>query len=455
MTNRSDSVHKRVEFKATDEARQVAKGIVMVPDSVDLQGDFVRADIIQQFAEQFMADLADADDNGGQGGIMHAAWPGDHIELVENTVVDEPTTIGGTEVSPGTWVQSWKMNDDALWSLVDDNILSGYSIGATAVEWSEPMEQEDLPDDVAVSADYPDDQPAFEILDGQIKEVSAVDIPAVPQAEILATKAEGEKSILDAVDGKNEFVAVMEDRGHSEDDAERLWHYLQRAMDETDGKTAPEPSDGLLRRLGKSAWSALTGGNEDQKSVATDGGTEKESRTLSKDNRERLMAAHDAVESALSSDMQFEGNRFTDNPTTDFDVGEYSGKSVAGSGDGEQKSDESAESDTEGDNKTTMSNDDPFDDAPEWAKALHEEAEKNSDRIDDLSEKVEDDADKDAWDDAPAWAKELRDEQKDIDERVETLAEASGKSQQLSGDGNEENNSPSKADFLGLPGGEA
>lgn len=119
---------------------------------------------------------------------------------------------------------------------------------------------------------------------------------------------------------------------------------------------------------------------------------------------------------------------------------------------------EGAESSADDDNKTTMSNDnDPFDDAPEWAKALQEEAEKNSDRIDTLTEKVEDDdGDKDAWADAPEWAKAMRDEQKDLDERVENLAEAAGKSQQLSGnDGEEEDNSPSKADFLGIPGGDA
>lgn len=455
MTARTETVRKRVEFKQTDAARQIATGIVMVPDSVDLQGDFVREGIIQQFSEQFMADLASADENGGQGGIMHAAWPADHIELTENTVVDEPMTVGETEVPEGAWVQSWKMNDDALWSLVTDGVLSGYSIGATHVEWSEPIEQTDLPDAVAVAADYPTDEPVFEILDGQIKEVSAVDLPAVPQAEILATKAAGETSVLEHVGGKNEFVGMMRERGHTEDDAERLWHYLQRALDETDEKTAPTPNDGFLRRLGTAAWTTLTGGTNDQTTVATDGGTEKESRTLSQANRERLMAAHDALETALSSDVTFESNRFTDNPTFAFDVSEYRGKSTATDTDSIE-TDTTTDETTAPETDTTMSDDDPFADAPEWAKAMHEETKTNSDRIDTLTEKVAGNEDNtDAWTDAPAWAKAMRDEQKELDERVENLAKASGKSQQLSGSGTEEIDGPTKADFFGLPGGDA
>jgi hypothetical protein len=49
----------------------------------------------------------------------------------------------------------------------------------------------------------------------------------------------------------------------------------------------------------------------------------KEGRTLSEANRETLMAAHDAVEAALASDMDFETNRFTDSDEYAFDVAQY------------------------------------------------------------------------------------------------------------------------------------
>lgn len=447
MTVKTDGqFDKRVEFKATDEERRVAIGGVMIPQKVDLQGDWVEADLIEQFSDEFMANLQSADGDAVPG-VMHAAFPEDHVTLAENRVLDEDTEVGGKEFPAGSWIQGWKFADDELWALVQDDVLSGYSIGASNVEWSEPSSQDELPEGVKVATDYPEDEPAWQILDGKVGEVSSVDLPAVPDAVMVAAKA-GDKSVLDAVDGKNEFVGVMQDRGHTENDAERLWHYLQRTMDETDGKATSDPTDGFLRRLGKGVLSALTSGSDEPKTATTDDGTNKESRTLSSANKQRLMAAHDALETALSSDVQFEGNRFTDNPTFDFSVSEYSGKAF----------DESAESDTDDDNdtKTTMSDDDTFNDAPEWAKALHEEAEKNSDRIDTLAEKMEgDNDDKDAWADAPAWAKAMRDEQKELDERVENLAEASGKSQQLSGGGNETDDKPTKADVLGLPGDDA
>lgn len=453
--DKGESFEKRVAFKATDDERRVAIGGVMVPDKVDLQGDFLRTGLIESFSDGFMERLQTGDGEAVPG-VMHAVFPEGHVTLSENRVLESAHEIGGKEFPAGSWVQGWKFSDDELWGLVQDGVLSGYSIGATDVKWSEAMAQEDLPDDVEIAADYPEDEQVWQILDGTVGEVSSVDIPAVPDAVMVAAKAGGAKSILDHVGGKNEFVGVMQDRGHDEDAAERLWHYLQRALDETDGKAAPTPSDSVLTRWGRSMWDAITRGDGDgggAKTATTDGGAEKESRTLSTANRERLMAAHDALEDALASDVDFVGNRFTDNPTTDFDVADYGGKAAPTDKD-------APGGDTSDSDDTTMSDDDPLADAPEWAKAMHNDIEENSKHIDDLADKVTktddpDDPEK-AWEDAPAWAKALRDEQKDLDERVEGLAEASGKSQQEPGAGTGgESEGPTKADILGIPGGDA
>lgn len=438
--HKGESFEKRVPFKAFDEERRVAIGGVLVPNKVDLQGDFVRPPVIEQFNDGFMTRLQSSDGEAVPG-VMHAVFPDDHVTLSENRILDETQVIAGKEFRAGSWIQGWKFHDDELWRLVRDGVLSAYSIGAREVHWSEPMGQEELPDDIGVAADYPEDEPVWQILDGKVVEVSSVDLPAVPDAVMVAAKSGGlGKSILDQVGGKNEFVGVMQDRGASEDDAERLWHYLQRTLEETGGKTA---SNSFFRRLGKGAWETLTGDSE-AKTSATDGAA-KESRTLSEVNRHRLMAAHDALEDALESDVEFQPNRFTDNPAVDFDVADYDGKIAP------------TEKDAPGgetpDRTTQTMGDDPMADAPEWGKALYEQTEKNSERIDNLSEKVGDDDGKDAWEDAPPWAKELREEQKEVDERVEQLAEASGKSQQLEGGDGGNESSRSKADILGLPGG--
>lgn len=476
--DKGESFEKRVAFKATDDDRRVAIGGVMVPDKVDLQGDYLEADLIEQFSDEFMAGLQ-GDDGESTPGVMHAVFPEDHVTLAENRILDDDTTIGGKQFPAGSWVQGWKFEDDELWGLVKDDILSGYSIGASSVEWSETMSQEDLPEDVTVADAYPEDEPVWQILDGKVGEVSSVDIPAVPDAVMVAAKA-GDKSVLDAVGGKNEFVGVMEDRGHDEDSAERLWHYLQRALDETEGKSAPTPSDTLLHRLGKGVMDALTGGGsapdatvhegdaaqgkEAGAEASGEGETGKESRTLSGANRRRLMAAHDALETALASDVDFNSNRFSDNPFVDFDVADYDGKvGPADAGEQDEKDapgGDTSDSDADADADTKQMSDNSMEDAPEWAKALHDDVQQNSKQIDTLTEKVgegdsDGDGDKDAWADAPEWAKEMRDEQKELDERVEDLAGAAGKSQQLSPDDGEESSGSAKADLFGLPGGEA
>ncbi len=118
---------------------------------------------------------------------MHAVWPSDWMTLERNEVLEEAETIGGDEVDVGAWIQTWQYNDDELWSLVEDGVLDGHSIGADAVDWDYNGEDpEDLPDDVTVPDEVDVDE-YFELEDGIVREVSAVDIPAVPDARILAT----------------------------------------------------------------------------------------------------------------------------------------------------------------------------------------------------------------------------------------------------------------------------
>lgn len=445
---KSAQLTKRVQFTAKDANEQIATGIVMVPNKVDLQGDFVRPDTIQNFAEQFEA-LEDVGDAGG--GVMHAVWPDEHISLTENATLVESEVIGGEEAPAGAWIQDWKFHDSELWGLVEDDVLSGYSIGAADVEWSASMSQDEMPDDVDVAEDYPDDEPVWELRSGIMREVSTVDIPAVPDAQILDTKSDAIKQLARHLGNHDAFLEEAVQRGHSEDEAERLWEYLNRAI-EVDGAGTPGKTS-IFERASKAFLSALTGSDDDESAKSSEAlDAEKEGRTLSQATRTRLMAAHDAVEDALEADLEFDTNRFTDNDSVDFDIADY-GKEAptehAPGGDTPDFND---------DNTKDMGDDpdDPMADAPEWGKALYDQTEKNSDRIDDLSEKVSDDDPDDpekAWDDAPAWAKAMRDEQKDNRERIDDLAEAAGKSQQLFGGDPEEPEGRTKADVLGLPGG--
>ena len=260
MTDKKDEqLTKRVDFVAKDDDEQIATGIVMVPDKVDLQFDFAREDTIRGFADQFgdFMEVGQAD-----GGLMHAVWPSDWMELERNEVLDEATEIGGKEAPAGAWIQSWKFNDDDLWQLVKDDILGAFSIGAIAVQWGGPYEQEEL-EDVDVPDEIDEEELVWELAGGTIREVSSVDIPAVPDAQVLETKAEAEKRLADHLGNRDGFVeeALERNPDWSEDDADQLWETLNSAID-VEGSGEPGKQS-FFERIGKAAFNAFPGAGSD------------------------------------------------------------------------------------------------------------------------------------------------------------------------------------------------
>ncbi|MFC6765428.1 XkdF-like putative serine protease domain-containing protein [Natrinema soli] len=420
------TVRKDVDFVAKDDEEQIATGIVMVPYAVDLQGDWERPETIQQFAEQF-GNFEAVGEAGG--GVMHAVFPDEHATLERNEVLEEATEIGGTEAPAGAWIQEWRFEDEELWELVADGILEGYSIGAVNVHWGDPMEQDDLPDEVTVPDRIDEDQLVWELVDGIIREVSAVDIPAVPDAMILETKSEADKRLSDHLGNRDGFLEEAQQRGHSESEAERLWEYLNRAVD-IEGAGDPGKAS-FFERIGKAAFSAFPGsgsGSDDNTSSKTseapdrgrERGSEKEGRTLSTSNRHSLYATIDASLDILQDAGVDHGmTRFTDREDTTFDLSDHSARTWAEPEDDEDEEEDdknAAGGDMPDDSDSTdMSNeDDPMADAPEWAKALN-------DRIDNLESEEKNagagDAD-DSMAGAPEWAKSLDERINEIEEKA-------------------------------------
>jgi len=398
-----DAFRKDVEFAATEkdedgEYELEAAGIVMVPDKADLQNDYAREDTIRGFAEQF-ATFEEAGQAGG--GIMHAVWPDGWMDLTRNEVLDEPEEIGGQTVDAGAWVQRWGVTNADLAALIDDGILSGYSIGAIQVDWEGPFEQDEA-DDVDTS-ELPDDELVWELTDGLIREVSAVDIPAVPDAQILEAKADATKRLADHVGNQDAFIEEAMERGHSEAEAERLWDLLNTAV-EAEGSSDPGKQS-ALRQAGKAFLAALTPGNDADKTSTTGppdvDPREKSGETLSQSNREAAMAAVDANLDMLHDAGMDVPKRFTDRDDTDFDLTAYEAREWGGGhgggdgdedgGDGDEDGGDDEDEETESaanhapggetpdDDTTTMSDDDGGD------KTL---AEKNAEQIDELTDAV-------------------------------------------------------------------
>jgi len=492
MTNRGEQFTKRVDFKEADDERQIATGVVMVPDKVDLQGDFERPETIREMSEGFMTRLSG--DGAAEGGVMHAAFPG-HSTLVENTVLDQSREIGGEEVTAGSWVQSWKFDDSELWTLVRDDILSGYSIGAENVRWSDPMEQEELPDDVDVAAGYPDEEPAYELEQGRVVEVSSVDIPAVPDAQIIQTKDDSKKRVADYLGDREGFMEEMAERGHSEGEAERLWSYLQRAVDEEGQDVDDDDVDAGWLSRAKAYFSRGPGGSSADKDEGEFGadifrvvapeedaenydddvlgiGVDFPNSAVYVDWRnevfpDQLDDAHVSVYGSTSDLEQATGNTAEQMDT----VNAKTAKAMfPGSADAVKNSEETdpAAGDggtDDGGKDAADSMTDKDDEPPEWAKELQDSIETNSERIEQALEGDEEGGEKDAdgeggddpMKDAPEWAKALAEQTEKNAERIDDVAMASGASQQLdgTGGGKQSNRKYSSAwdDTLGLPSG--
>ena len=447
---------KTVAFKAVDEENRTATGAVLVPNEVDRQQDFLRpAGVESMFAE-------DPDD-----GVMHAAFPDGAAELVRNEIVDEPIELNGEEYPAGTWVATRRYVDDDLWQLVEDGVLTGFSIGGE-VERVREYAAGDVPDDVT----FPDDVPvgpATEIVDGEVNEVSDVDIPAVPRATYRELSKLG-KSITEEVDGEAEFVEVMRERGHDEADARELWAYLQthKAVDERaesragqdnskmtedtdDDGAEPESSEtptGEAAKantadiddvddatLGSRIKSALglgggadDGGNSSEDPDAAD--AEKAGRTLSERNQHAVMASVDAQLDLLDDAGIDHGmTRFTDRDDVAFSIEEYGDKGQHS----DDKPDKNAPGGDTPDDDMTDDNDnnetEKSDEPPAWADELSEKVESIEARVDEM----DDDADAEKMDDAPEWAQELAEKVSDLDERVDKMATKTADTEQVGG----------------------
>lgn len=112
-------------FTKQDEAKRVVTGPVLVPNVVDLQGDFEFAEDIEEAAFKFMEDARNI-------GEMHTKFGNIGIP-VESWIAREPIFVDkGSEFKifpKGTWMMSVKVTDDKVWEKVRNGELTGFSIG--------------------------------------------------------------------------------------------------------------------------------------------------------------------------------------------------------------------------------------------------------------------------------------------------------------------------------------
>ena len=105
-----------------DEDKRIVYGIVLEPHTVDLQGDVLGVDTIEEAAHKYLTASRTVGDSHS-----HKA----DAEVVESYLAPADYELGGQSISKGTWIMGVRILDDAMWQLVKDGEYTGFSIGGT------------------------------------------------------------------------------------------------------------------------------------------------------------------------------------------------------------------------------------------------------------------------------------------------------------------------------------
>ena len=109
-----------VDIAKADDEKRIVYGIVLEPDTVDLQGDTVAVDTIETAAHDFLV-------KSRAVGDMHSGLA--DAEVVESYLAPSDGEMGGQSYSAGTWIMAVKVRSDELWEMVKSGDYSGFSIG--------------------------------------------------------------------------------------------------------------------------------------------------------------------------------------------------------------------------------------------------------------------------------------------------------------------------------------
>jgi len=115
--------------KASDE-KQIVTGVVLVPETVDAQGDIISRDVIEKAAFEFLAAFG----KQTKLGLQHNSFKKqeDRFSLAESYIAPMDFVLGTKTVTAGSWVMSVRIHDAKIWKSVKDGKITGFSIGGRA-----------------------------------------------------------------------------------------------------------------------------------------------------------------------------------------------------------------------------------------------------------------------------------------------------------------------------------
>lgn len=125
----------KIEKSANDELMQVTY-VAMMPDMVDLHGDFTSAEEVRKAMESFNKSAMRAN-------LFHRVMT-DTFSVIESYLAPTDFVLDDIPVKKGTWLMTLQVHDEDVWALIKSGDINGISIGAMAtVEQAESEGDED------------------------------------------------------------------------------------------------------------------------------------------------------------------------------------------------------------------------------------------------------------------------------------------------------------------------
>lgn len=109
--------------------KQICYGVVLIPDTEDLQGDVISAEEIEKTAHAYMENARQIKDRHGKG--TEAVPIESYIAPQELYFSGGP--YGGQQVKKGSWVLGVKVADPELWRKIETGEYQGFSVGGVGV----------------------------------------------------------------------------------------------------------------------------------------------------------------------------------------------------------------------------------------------------------------------------------------------------------------------------------
>lgn len=122
--NIEDLKDKLSVSKAVNEELKQVTYVAMLPDSVDLHGDYTSEEEVRKAKESFNR-------SNMQANLFHVAMT-DKFSVIESYLAPVDFILGDNFVKKGTWLMTLQVHDDDVWALIKAGEINGISIGALA-----------------------------------------------------------------------------------------------------------------------------------------------------------------------------------------------------------------------------------------------------------------------------------------------------------------------------------